>query len=54
MNFSRELSEDITSSYEMKASQKEHSEKKKGLLEIKNLVQRCESSTQGIEVKETF
>lgn len=35
----------------MVASQKEHPEKKKGLLEIKNLEQRCKSSTQGIEIK---
>lgn len=55
MTFSRENSEDIMSmKWKLVASQKKHSEKKQGLLEIKYLEQKCESSIQGIKVKETF
>lgn len=55
MSFSRKKSEDIALTKWTSASlQKEHSENKKRLLEMKDLAQKCKSSTQGIESKETF
>lgn len=52
MAFSKEKSGDIVAmKRKVVASQREHSEKKNGLLGIKNIEQKCESSPQGANVK---